>query len=208
MEFKKSTDQGAILREYFYAEARLRQFHAMKIDWGISKFLDLETFQNPSNGYLVNDTCVFGAEIFIVKNTYNMEHLSMMKPANDCHTWKVIAVMKYSNFFRFSSRKMRRFFLYLFGISGNEFVLFQVGSEDETLHVCPAEWIERCYHAMKTEWGITKFIDLELKGYLIDDTCVFGAEGFVVKSTSKRELSMVKEPATYFHTWKLIIFRL
>ncbi|KAJ0105366.1 hypothetical protein Patl1_19239 [Pistacia atlantica] len=40
-----------------------------------------------------------------------------------------------------------------------------------------------------------------LKGYFIDDTCIFGAEVFVVKSTSRREcLAMAKEPATYFHT--------
>ncbi|KAJ0028353.1 hypothetical protein Pint_35607 [Pistacia integerrima] len=39
----------------------------------------------------------------------------------------------------------------------------------------------RRYHSMKTKWGITKCIDLKsvhdpLKGYLINDTCVFGVE--------------------------------
>ncbi|XP_031272651.1 MATH domain and coiled-coil domain-containing protein At3g58410-like [Pistacia vera] len=65
---------------------------------------------------------------------------------------------------------------------------------------------------MKTKWGITKFIDLKafhnpLKGYLIDDTCVFGAEVFVVKSTFKGEcLSMIKEPATCYHLWEITEF--
>ncbi|KAJ0093409.1 hypothetical protein Patl1_27049 [Pistacia atlantica] len=70
----------------------------------------------------------------------------------------------------------------------------------------------RRYHAMKTKWGITKFIDLKafhnpLKGYLIDDTCVFGAKVFVVKSTFKGEcLSMIKEPATCYHLWEITEF--
>ncbi|KAJ0034150.1 hypothetical protein Pint_26450 [Pistacia integerrima] len=65
------------------------------------------------------------------------------------------------------------------------------------------------YHAMKTKWGITKCIDLKsfhdpLKGYLIDDTCVFGAEVFVVKCVSKGEcLSMINKPATCYHLWKI-----
>ncbi|KAJ0093412.1 hypothetical protein Patl1_27042 [Pistacia atlantica] len=70
----------------------------------------------------------------------------------------------------------------------------------------------RRYHAMKTKWGITKFIDLKafhnpLKGYLIDDTCAFGAEVFVVKSTFKGEcLTMIKEPATCYHLWEITEF--
>ncbi|KAJ0105627.1 hypothetical protein Patl1_19260 [Pistacia atlantica] len=90
----------------------------------------------------------------------------------------------------------------------NFFILDQLQNK----YIVVQEWIERRYHAMKTEWGITKFIDLEmfhnpLKGYLIDDTCVFGAEVFVVKSTFKGErLSMVKEPTTYFYTWKVSNF--
>ncbi|KAJ0084761.1 hypothetical protein Patl1_30106 [Pistacia atlantica] len=68
---------------------------------------------------------------------------------------------------------------------------------------------DKRYHAMKTEWGIAKFIDLKafhnpLKRYHIDHTCVFSAEVFVVKSTFKEEcLSMIKEPATCYHVWKI-----
>lgn len=65
---------------------------------------------------------------------------------------------------------------------------------------------------MKTEWGNPKFLDLEtfhnpLKGYLVDDTCVLGAEVFVVGSSFKGEcLSMVKQPATCFHSWEVNSF--
>lgn len=65
---------------------------------------------------------------------------------------------------------------------------------------------------MKTKWGITKCIDLKsfhdpLNGYLIDDTCIFGAEVFVVKCVSKGEcLSMIKEPAACYYLWKITEF--
>ncbi|KAJ0092085.1 hypothetical protein Patl1_27034 [Pistacia atlantica] len=65
---------------------------------------------------------------------------------------------------------------------------------------------------MKTRRGITKCIDLKsfhdpMKGYLINDTCVFGAEVFVVKCVSKGEcLSMIKEPARCYHLWKIVKF--
>ncbi|KAF4366719.1 hypothetical protein F8388_020081 [Cannabis sativa] len=48
-------------------DARVRRFHTMKPKWGFARFMDLQTFNNPSNGYLVNDTCKFGAEIFMSK---------------------------------------------------------------------------------------------------------------------------------------------
>ncbi|XP_031261659.1 MATH domain and coiled-coil domain-containing protein At3g58400-like [Pistacia vera] len=96
-----------------------------------------------------------------------------------------------------------------FGWDVNVVFNFFILNQLQNRYVTVREWTERRYHAMKTEWGITKFMDLEtfhnpFKGYLIDDTCVFGAEVFVVRSTFKREcLSMVKEPATCFHIWKV-----
>ncbi|XP_031253466.1 ubiquitin carboxyl-terminal hydrolase 12-like [Pistacia vera] len=72
-------------------DGKIRRFHSMKTEWGISKFLDLETFRNPSNGYLINDTCVFGAEVFVVKNTFKGEFLSKMEESTTTyyHTWIV-----------------------------------------------------------------------------------------------------------------------
>ncbi|XP_031262923.1 ubiquitin carboxyl-terminal hydrolase 12-like, partial [Pistacia vera] len=63
----------------FRTNGRIRRFHSMKTECGFSKFLDLETFLNPSNGYLIKDTCVFGAEVFVIKNTFKGEFLSKME---------------------------------------------------------------------------------------------------------------------------------
>ncbi|KAL7251756.1 hypothetical protein ACSBR1_013585 [Camellia fascicularis] len=69
-----------------------KRFHRMKLEWGFDQFIPLKTFNNPSNGYLVNDTCVFGAEVFVCKeqNTGKGECLLMVKDAITYkNTWKI-----------------------------------------------------------------------------------------------------------------------
>ncbi|WJX85060.1 hypothetical protein P8452_67566 [Trifolium repens] len=69
-------------------DATVRRFHVLKTEWGISKFLNLNTFLDPSNGYLVDDTCVFGAEVFIVKTANKGDCLSIIHPVTTSHSWK------------------------------------------------------------------------------------------------------------------------
>ncbi|KAA8543126.1 hypothetical protein F0562_021379 [Nyssa sinensis] len=74
----------------------VRRFRAMKTEWGISRFINRETFTDPSNGYLVDDTCVFGAEIFILKRARKGECLSLLEEAVTCnYIWKI---KSFSNF--------------------------------------------------------------------------------------------------------------
>ncbi|KAI9162225.1 hypothetical protein LWI28_025116 [Acer negundo] len=66
------------------------RYHAMNTISGIAKFIDLKTFSDPVNGYLLDDNCVFGVEVFVVKNTFKEGCLSMIHdPAKCDHTWKV-----------------------------------------------------------------------------------------------------------------------
>lgn len=72
-----------------------RRFHKMKQECGFGRFLALRTFNDPLNGYLVNDTCVFGAEVYVCKenNRGKGESLLMMKDAiSHKHTWKIQAL--------------------------------------------------------------------------------------------------------------------
>ncbi|XP_059652539.1 uncharacterized protein LOC132299753 isoform X3 [Cornus florida] len=72
------------------AKPVLRRFHIMKTEWGFEKFLSLEKFQNPSNGYLLDDTCVFGAEVFVIKFAGKGECLSIKALSdNSTYTWTV-----------------------------------------------------------------------------------------------------------------------
>ncbi|EYU25543.1 hypothetical protein MIMGU_mgv1a017675mg [Erythranthe guttata] len=54
-----------------------RRFQTMKFEWGLLKFISKEILSDPSNGYLVNDTCVFGAEVFVIERQAAVECLSL-----------------------------------------------------------------------------------------------------------------------------------
>ncbi|XP_010276567.1 PREDICTED: uncharacterized protein LOC104611282 [Nelumbo nucifera] len=74
-----------------FQDRRVKRFHAMKTEWGMAKFVDLKSFKDQNNGYLVNDSCVFGAEVFVLKNEAKRECLSMSdEEAVICtHIWKI-----------------------------------------------------------------------------------------------------------------------
>nr|XP_008359952.1 MATH domain and coiled-coil domain-containing protein At3g58210-like [Malus domestica] len=54
-------------------------FHGAMLDAGIDKLISLKEFTDASNGYLVNDDCVVGAEVFVCKEkrAAKAEFLSM-----------------------------------------------------------------------------------------------------------------------------------
>ncbi|KAL2534874.1 TRAF-like family protein [Abeliophyllum distichum] len=69
-----------------------KRFHRMKFEWGFDKFVPLTLFNDPAKGFLVNDTCVFGAEVYVTqeKHTGKGEILSMIKDAISYkHTWRI-----------------------------------------------------------------------------------------------------------------------
>nr|POF19568.1 isoform 2 of ubiquitin carboxyl-terminal hydrolase 12 [Quercus suber] len=71
-------------------EGAIRRFHDIKTEWGFDKFLPLDSFNVISNGYLVNDCCIFGVEIFVHEHSAKRECLTMIKePPNRIMTWKI-----------------------------------------------------------------------------------------------------------------------
>jgi hypothetical protein len=72
------------------ANERVRRFHNLKTEWGIAQLLSHKTFNDSSNGYLVNDTCVFGVEVFVIKGASKGESLWMISdPQRNYFTWKI-----------------------------------------------------------------------------------------------------------------------
>ncbi|KAJ4950018.1 hypothetical protein NE237_026850 [Protea cynaroides] len=67
--------------KYLTAEVHGRRFNEIKKEWGFDQFISLKTFKKCSNGYLVNDECVFGVEVFDVedRHTGRGEYLLMKK---------------------------------------------------------------------------------------------------------------------------------
>lgn len=68
---------------------KVRRFHKMKTEWGFAQLLTLSTFNDAANGYLINDTCVFGAEIFVVSYNGRGECLNLLTGLGTTYTWKI-----------------------------------------------------------------------------------------------------------------------
>ena len=72
------------------ADGVTRRFHDIKTKWGFHKFLSLKSFKDISQGYLVNDCCVFGVELFVHERNVKQEFLTMIKePFNCTMTWEI-----------------------------------------------------------------------------------------------------------------------
>ncbi|WCJ23218.1 TRAF-like family protein [Euphorbia peplus] len=96
-------------------EGRERCFHQMKLEWGFDRFIHTATFCDPSNGYLMDDTCTLGVEIVSVRPervTGKGEFFSLAKevPASK-FTWKIG---------KFSKRKERNINSSIFSVGDHE----------------------------------------------------------------------------------------
>ncbi|XP_028769455.1 uncharacterized protein LOC114726898 [Neltuma alba] len=89
---KTSTERQMLLAVHLYTrsqkgfqatkhvkDAGTKRFHKLQTQWGIPKFIDLESFEDPSNGFLIGDACVLGAEIFVIKPPSKQECLSIIE---------------------------------------------------------------------------------------------------------------------------------
>ncbi|KAK4341317.1 hypothetical protein RND71_039818 [Anisodus tanguticus] len=47
---------------YLVIHGQVRRFHKIKSQWGCSKFISHKSLKESSNGYLVDDNCILGAE--------------------------------------------------------------------------------------------------------------------------------------------------
>ncbi|KAI6672625.1 hypothetical protein NL676_000531, partial [Syzygium grande] len=79
-----------ICDRYLTEQGRVTRFHALKAEWGVPRYMPLKIFADPSNGYLVDDTCVFGVEVFVIKSSGVGECVRMLKEsASYTHEWKI-----------------------------------------------------------------------------------------------------------------------
>ncbi|KAI7756138.1 hypothetical protein M8C21_003456 [Ambrosia artemisiifolia] len=71
---------------------RRTRFHEKKTTCGFDKLISIESFMESQNGYLFNDSCVFGAEVITVPEFTQVDRcLSMIKPLAtvNTHTWTI-----------------------------------------------------------------------------------------------------------------------
>ncbi|XP_050289566.1 uncharacterized protein LOC126727680 [Quercus robur] len=68
----------------------IKRFNDINSEWGFAKFLPLDTFNDASQGYLVNNCCVFAAEVFVHEHNVKRQCLSfIVEPYNSTLTWKI-----------------------------------------------------------------------------------------------------------------------
>ncbi|XP_063942309.1 MATH domain and coiled-coil domain-containing protein At3g58210-like [Daucus carota subsp. sativus] len=69
---------------------QIRRFHQAKKERGFDRLISLETFNDATNGYLIDDSCIFGVEVFEVKNTGIGETIKIIDdPVEATFDWKI-----------------------------------------------------------------------------------------------------------------------
>ncbi|KAM7497063.1 hypothetical protein LguiA_021477 [Lonicera macranthoides] len=86
------------LKDMYYtvqdADGKIRRFRSTKMEWGVDRFLCLQTITDPSNGYIRDDFCIFGAEVFIIKHSgltdaINLYKHSGLTDAINLYIWEI-----------------------------------------------------------------------------------------------------------------------
>ncbi|KAG5568582.1 hypothetical protein H5410_064399, partial [Solanum commersonii] len=168
-----------------------RRFRSIKTEWGLSKCISHETFKNPSNGYLVNDKCIVGVDVYVIKNHGIGECLSLLNDSNVYkHEWKITEFTKlknevYSGEFTVEGYKWK-LSLYPTGDSrqnGQSISVFleSVDAKGFDRHKSGVNW----YSAAAYSWDWSSFmpcseINDPKKGFLIKDCCIVESDVSVV----------------------------
>lgn len=90
-----------VLVIYVLLAGKSKRFDWVKNEWGYSNFISIDDFKEPTNGYLVDDTCLFGVEVFVSQSSGLRECLSILNIANTSYnyTWNIIRFSKLSEDF-------------------------------------------------------------------------------------------------------------
>ncbi|CAG7860129.1 unnamed protein product [Brassica rapa] len=88
-------------RQYLtVSDETVKRYNQGYREWGYAQLIPLSTFHNPSQGYIVQDTCSFGAEIFIVKPVEQQERVTVVSnPPNNVFTWRLLRFSTLQNKF-------------------------------------------------------------------------------------------------------------
>uniref|UniRef100_A0A1J3CS49 Ubiquitin carboxyl-terminal hydrolase 12 n=1 Tax=Noccaea caerulescens TaxID=107243 RepID=A0A1J3CS49_NOCCA len=72
-------------------DGTVKRFNDAKKEWGFGQLIPLSTFENTNEGYVVQDICSFGAEIFVVKPAEQQEKVTFISnPPDNVFAWKIL----------------------------------------------------------------------------------------------------------------------
>ncbi|KAK7844151.1 ubiquitin carboxyl-terminal hydrolase 12 [Quercus suber] len=150
----------------------IRRFHDIKMEWGFDKFLPLDSFNFLPNGYLVNDCCVVGAEVFVHERSAKQDYLKLLVYPKGIHEGanKAISVFLYSvDYLKI-------------------FAEFKLRIRDQLHNKHAEEKTKYWFSAAFSDWGFSQLLlreDLKraCKGFLVEDTLIVEAEIMVMSTT-------------------------
>ncbi|KAM6586469.1 hypothetical protein CsatA_009074 [Cannabis sativa] len=94
-------------KDNYLAFQVVRRFHEMKKEWGFEQIISLETFKDVHNGYVVNDSCVFGAEVFTINQTAPISATLLVQRRfidNPIFRWEIKEFFKITNKYEHNSQ--------------------------------------------------------------------------------------------------------
>ncbi|CAF1920974.1 unnamed protein product [Brassica napus] len=194
-------------------DGAVKRFNTEKKEWGFEQLIDLASFENTNEGYIVQDTCSFGAEIFIVKPAKVQEKVTFISnPPRNVFTWEIPHFSDmgdkfyYSDDFLVGDRYWRLGFnpksgsalpIYLYAqgfrpdaVTTNTWgaVNLRLKNQRSTNH---RERYSAAWYPIRSDYGvgvnsIISLADLHdaSKGYLVNDAIIFEAEMVKVTVTN------------------------
>ncbi|WCJ18795.1 TRAF-like family protein [Euphorbia peplus] len=156
-------------------DGKIKRYHALRTENGFDKLLPLAEFNDPSNGYLVDDCCVFGVEVNLFRNTVKGNELSFAKdPPNGTFTWKI------QNFSRLENPLYYSEVFNAGGCKCKVYAEFTLLLKDQ-LNGMHRERKASHWFQNTTSFGYGSFVRLEdlhnaSKGFLVDDSLVVEAK--------------------------------
>ncbi|KAL5862144.1 hypothetical protein ACOSQ3_003428 [Xanthoceras sorbifolium] len=194
-----------------YLTIQVRYFDKLRTEQSCAEVLSLEEFNDPCNGYLVNDCFVFGAEILVIQPSSAIEvTIAIVKELDDRpYTWSITNFSKlenglYSNEFTAGGRKWKlglwpkgympsngelSFFLYPTNWEPKRKLYAKYKLRvlnrfhDKTIEKSVSHWFDS-----KEGWGYKNLKPLKdinelFNGYLKDDTLIVEVEFDIISST-------------------------
>ncbi|KAJ8530929.1 hypothetical protein K7X08_023810 [Anisodus acutangulus] len=170
---------------YLVMRGMAQRFHNIKTEWGVSKCISHETFRDPSKGYLVNDNCIFGVDVSVIKNHGVGECVSLSETKSYKHKWQIFGFSKlkdklYSEEFRVGGYKWklllypashpdekgRSVSIFLVSVDAESFdrqrrvnATFSISVKDQIsgAHLCSCDY-SHWFSATEVDWGLIAFM--------------------------------------------------
>ncbi|KAH9687456.1 TRAF-like family protein [Citrus sinensis] len=195
----QNKDEFLILQD---AMGKERRFHVLKLEWGFDQFIPLEEFNDASNGYLVGDTCVFGAEVLCLflakltsasnyKHVWKIENFSKLEAklyesevfVAGNQKWKIKLYPKGQGVGRGSHISVYLALADLSTITRDSkiYVHFTLRIRDQVLSKHNEKKASTWLSTSSEDWGWSTFVELSYfnkaeNGFLMNDVCIVEAE--------------------------------